>query len=366
MARAPFVAVDTEFVRDRTYYGRLCVVQLATEDELALVDALEPASLAPLRDLLVDRDVLKVIHAGRQDFQLFHDAWSAVPRPVFDTQLAATVLGHGEQAGFAALVEEVLGIRLAKSETLTDWSQRPLAPEQLAYAADDVVQLVPLYRQLRERLVSAGREGWLHDEHEALADADAYRLEVGECWRSVKGANRLRPRELAVLRELAAWREERARERDRPRRWVLADDVLVELARRAPPDAAGLGRLRGKAADQVGRHAREILEAIGRGAGSPEAEWPRPPRGRRPSREDLALADLMAVLVRLRADEADVASTVVANRAQLEQVAARGAEADAPVLRGWRRALVGEELLALRDGRLRLRVEEGRVTVDPS
>jgi ribonuclease D len=248
---------------------------------------------------------------------------------------------------------------------MTDWARRPLSGEQLQYAAADVTHLVPAWETLRARLEERGRLGWLHEEAEALAETGLYRTDPLEAWRSVRGAGRLRPKDLAVLRELASWREGVARERDRPRRWVLPDDVLADLARRQPKTAAELSQVPGLEERAVRRHGRAVLAAIRAGLERPSQDWPRPARRRRLTPEQATLADLMALLVRLRAREHAISAPLLASRAQLERVAAGDESEDLSVLRGWRLAVVGEDLIALRDGRLRLAVEDGEVRAEP-
>lgn len=363
LAAAPHVAVDTEFLRERTYHARLCLVQLASPTEHALVDPFAVEDLSPLRELLVASDVIKVFHAARQDLEIFHSMWGAVPQPLFDTQVAAAILGHGDQLSYAALVQALLDVRIDKAQTLTDWSRRPLSSDQLRYALDDVVHLSSAYELVRTRLAELGRAEWLARTFESMADPALYRVDPREAWRAVKGTRGLSGEKRAVLREVAAWREEAARERDLPRRWVLSDEALVEVARRAPRTGSELAGIRTLTQPQLRRDGEALVEAVRAGLAAPADERPaRPPE--RPGDEALALADLMAAVVRLRARAADVSVGQVATRADLEALAMHGEASGVELLEGWRRELVGAELLALREGRLRLAVKDGLVVVE--
>lgn len=361
LAAAPFLAVDTEFHRERTYFAQLCLVQVASAHEVVLIDPIALRELAPLRELLLQPGTVKVFHAARQDLEIFHDLWGEVPAPVFDTQVAATVLGVGHQVGYAKLIEDLLGVHLEKAGTLTDWARRPLAPEQLRYAADDVLHLARAYPEMLKRLNEQGRSAWLEPELKALADPAQFRPDPATAWRSVKGAGTLRGPARSVVRPLAAWRDEVARERNIPRRWVLPDEALLEVARRRPEELDDLGRIRGFTPRLLQEHGARLLAIIAESS-SHESEPAPAPRRIGPDAE--ALADLLQCLVRLRARERGVAPTQLATREQLERIAAEGDEAGVPVLEDWRREMVGEDLLALRDGRLKLVVRDGVVSTE--
>lgn len=364
LSSAPHLAVDTEFIRDRTYFAQLCLVQVASEDEHVLIDPLALPDLSPLRDLLMRTDIVKVFHAGRHDLEIFHDIWAVVPAPVFDTQLAATLLGHPAQTSYGRLVADVLDVHLDKAGTLTDWARRPLTPDQLSYAADDVIHLAKLFPKMREMLKEQGRLAWLDAEHVALVDAESYQSDPLTAWRQVKAAGSLRGPQRATLKELAAFREEEARARNLPRRWVLPDESLVELSRKRPRSLDDLRAVRGVPAALVERRGADLLARVAR-ADEPrvgdESETEMPVRL---SQEHEVIADLLGALVRLRARERDVAPTQLATRAQLERVAAEGEFADVSVLSGWRREVVGDDLLALREGRLRLIVKDGAAMIE--
>lgn len=258
----PWLALDTEFIRERTFYPRLCLVQVAHDEVVACVDALALDDLDPLLNVLYDPAVIKVLHSAHQDLEIFFYRRGEVPCPVFDTQIAAAVLGHGEYVGYATLVNDLLGVELDKSQTRTDWSRRPLAEAQLRYAADDVHYLCEVYRLQRAELVRGDRLARLERECAALCDPARYQVHPEEAWRRIKAGRRLRGTQLAVLQTLAAWREEQARAADLPRNWVLGNEVLVTLARRMPGDWESLRRVPGLKPSTLRRYGDVLLQRI--------------------------------------------------------------------------------------------------------
>ncbi|MDI6901461.1 MAG: ribonuclease D [Anaerosomatales bacterium] len=362
LSGAACVAIDTEFMREKTYYPRLCLLQLASDTVVAAVDPLAIDDLSPLEPLMADAATTKVFHAGQQDIEILYRALGSTPAPVFDTQIAATLAGYPLQVGYGALVEGMLGITLDKSDTFTDWAARPLTAEQVDYALNDVRHLPDVYARLRDELAEKDRLAWLADDFERLADPATYEVVPEEQWRKVKRASTLDRRGLARLRELAAWREVEAQRRDLPRRWVLADESLVEIARRAPADRPALGAIRGIGERAVGRFGDALLRAVERGSGVPDEDLPRLPKRRRIAREAEQLADLMAVVVRVRAREHGVAPSLLAGKEDLARFAA-GEES--PLANGWRHALVGAELEALLAGHVALRVDDGAIAIEP-
>ncbi len=362
---SPWLAVDTEFMREKTYYPRLCLLQLSNGAISAGVDPLALEELEPLLQLLDDPAVVKVFHAGRQDLEIFHLLWGRLPAPLFDTQLAAAMLGLGDQVGYANLVQQLLGRELEKGHTRTDWCRRPLEPGQLRYALDDVIYLGEIYRILDRRLREQGRGDWLEEEFRLLADPATYRIDPRETWRRVKGHQRLKGVQLAVLRELAAWREEQAIRSDRPRRWILKDEVLLELARRQPAQHRDLQRIRGLEEGTIKRHGEKLLALVAAARQLPREQWPasqRPPPRLTPEQE--AMTDLLMAGLRLLAAAAGVTPSAVAGRRDLERLVA-GETAGLELLRGWRRRVAGEGLERLLRGELALRVEEGRPRLEP-
>ncbi len=346
-------ALDTEFIRETTYWPRLCLIQVATDDVLALIDPLALDDLDPLLDVLFDTSVTKILHAAAQDLEIFHHMTGRVPGPIFDTQVAAPLLGFPEQAGFARLVEALLGEQLGKGQARTDWSERPLPAEALAYAADDVRYLVPLYHRLYEGLAARGRLEWLAPELARLTDPARYERPAADAWRRLKGVDRLPATGRAVVQALAHWREDRARAEDVPRKRVLQDDALVDIARALPRTRKQLGRLRSLRSGAVQRYGDALLELVGR-AREGSAPAPNERAGTPPLDDaDEALVDAMSALVRLQAAEHALNAATLAERKSLVRLA-RG-EAVAEVLTGWRYCVVGETLEAFLTGRTALR-----------
>ncbi len=353
LAQAPAVMVDTEFMRDRSYWPKLCLVQLASPEEARAVDPLaEGIDLAPLYELMLDGAVLKVFHAARQDVEIFHQQMAGrVPQPIFDTQVAAMVSGFGDSVGYDKLAARFANARVDKTSQFTDWARRPLSERQLGYALADVVHLRSIYRGLADHLAKSGRTGWLDEEMAILTDPATYELDPETSWRRLKFRSR-NPRYLGVLKEVAAWREREAQRRDQPRSHVLRDDAIQELAAEQPTDAEAMKRLRSLPKGLAeGRIGDALLTAVKRGLALTPAELPKPgpvedlPRGIGP------LVDLLKVLLKQRCEENDVAQKLVASVGDLEKIAASD-EADVPALRGWRRELFGAEALELKRGRV--------------
>lgn len=360
---APRLAIDTEFVRDRQYYPRLETVQVGTLEQIALIDFRATGTIEPFADLLHDAATLKIFHAGAQDLEIFFNLTGRVPAPIFDTQVAAAIVGLGPQVGYARLVDTLLGVTLDKAETLTDWSRRPLSDAQVEYALDDVRYLPMVYAELHARLEQLGRSDWLEEEWATMTDPATYRrVEPRAAYRHVSGAPRLRGRELAVLRELAAWREEEGVRRDRAPSLIVRDNVLVELARRMPETRRDLEALRGLHPREVARQGDALLAAIRRGRTLPRREWPRLPDRVSLSGQQSSLVSLMQSWLRARADEMNIAPHYLSTTAELKTLvtAEPGEREELAVLRGWRRRLVGADLLALVEGRASLAWTPGR------
>ena len=363
LARHPFVTVDTEFLRETTFWPILCVVQVASDDEALAIDALAPdLDLAPLLDLMADANVVKVFHAARQDVEIFWKLAGLVPAPMFDTQVAAMVCGYGDQVSYSELTHSICKVSIDKSSRFTDWARRPLAQAQIDYAIGDVTYLRDIYRALVAQLEKSGRLSWLEDEMKVLTSAATYEQNPEHAWERFKTRAR-KPRDLAVLMDLAAWRESEAQSRDVPRSRVLKDDVLIEVALAAPRSREALGNLRafprGMERSKAGD---DILAAIERGLARDPHSLPRLQRERRNGGGSAATVELLKVLLRQVSDESGVASKMIATVEDLEAIAADD-RADAPALHGWRRKLFGERALELKRGDLALTVENGRVVV---
>ncbi|MDF1791159.1 MAG: ribonuclease D [Thalassobaculaceae bacterium] len=352
IAAEPYVAIDTEFLRDKTYYSRLCLVQLAGKDDVVAVDTLAPdLDLSPLFELLANPSVLKVFHAARQDVEIFVHMMGQVPAPMFDTQIAAMVCGFGDAVSYDRLVRALTGVNIDKTSRFTDWSHRPLSQHQIDYALADVIHLRPSYERLAKRLAKTGRSGWLDEEMAVLTDVATYRVELEDAWKRLKTRS-TKPKFLAVLRALAAWREVEAQTRDIPRNRVLRDDALVDIAAQAPTSADELSRSRSFNRDSAtGKTGRAILEAVTEALESPKETWPKvsdqrdKPQGRQP------VAELLRVLLKVQCDAFDVAPKLVASADDLDAIAADD-NADVPAMKGWRKDVFGDAALAVKHGRL--------------
>ncbi len=362
LADAEFITVDTEFMRESTYWPRLCLAQVGGPDEARAIDALaDGIDLAPLFDLLANPKVLKVFHAARQDMEIFALLMDRLPAPLFDTQVAAMVCGFGDSVGYETLVAKLAKARVDKSSRFTDWSLRPLSQRQIDYALGDVTHLRVAYEKLARKLSANGHESWLSEEMAVLNNPDTYTPDPALVFRRLKVRNPSR-RTLALLRELAAWRELEARRVDVPRNRVLRDEALLEIAHHAPATIDDLKRTRGLGRRMAeGPAGQAILEAVQRGQAVSDADCPRTqskpalPRGLGP------VIDLLKVLLKMKCEENQVAQKLVASAADVERIAADGETADVPALSGWRRQVFGEDALALRSGATALAADGKRL-----
>lgn len=338
LAGKPWIAFDTEFVRESTYYARLGLLQIATDETIACVDPLA-VELAPLLDIVYDRSTLKVLHAGRQDLEVLYDLRRDVPRPIFDTQIAAALLGHPAQCGYGALVEAIAGIKLPKLHTRTNWEARPLSAEQLRYAADDVKYLRDVYRRLDNELTRLGRNQWLREECDALTDLALYRNDPELAYARITAGHNLPAASQPLLQALAAWRERTAQQRDRPRSWIATDAALLDIARVAPATLEALQAIAGSLAQSYGADMLGVIDRT-RGA-TPQSFWaePKPPTS---AEKELArrLLDRIQSLGRAQNINPEIIST---KRAVMTLIRDRAG----PLTMGWRYELVGKELLAL-------------------
>ena len=365
LAGEEFVTVDTEFMRERTYYPELCLVQLAGETEVAILDTIsDRLDLSPLGELLANPAVTKVFHAARQDVEIFVHRFDAVPTPLFDTQVAAMVAGFGDQVGYDALVSNLTGGSIDKAHRFSDWAARPLSPAQMTYAAADVTWLRAVYRRLRDRLVDEGRLSWVAEEMAILSNPATYRTDPDSAWErlKVRGNNR---RFLAMVRALAAWREQEAQRINIPRQRLLKDETLMEIAAIAPTNAEALSRARGITRGFAeGRTGASLLEATAATIALPEAGLPAVPRQRETARPSAALVQLLKVLLTARCEENQVAPKLIASSDDIDRIASEDAP-DVPALHGWRRIVFGEDAIALREGRVALGVDGRRIRLIP-
>ena len=360
LALHPFVTVDTEFLRESTYYPQLCVLQMASPDEAVVVDALaEGLDLKPFFDLMANERVVKVFHAARQDIEIVWHHAKLIPHPIFDTQVAAMVLGYGDSISYDQLVQRITGDSLDKSHRFTDWSRRPLSKAQIDYAVSDVTHLRDVYLKLTADLEQRGRTHWVGEEMGILTSPETYRMEPESAWQRLR--NRVRkPRELAVLIEIAAWREREAKSRDVPRGRVLKDDLVADIAIQAPTSIEQLASLRSLPKGfERSKWGHEIPDLVKRALARDPRTLPSLER-HRPAPNGAAIVELLKVLLRMTSERHGVAAKVIATIDDLERIAADDA-ADVPALKGWRRDMFGDNALALKHGRLTLGIEKGCV-----
>ncbi|MEO1921998.1 MAG: ribonuclease D [Sphingomonadales bacterium CG12_big_fil_rev_8_21_14_0_65_65_10] len=362
LAEHDFVAVDTEFMRENTYYPLLCLVQLGNEEEAAAVDPLaDGIDLTPMLDLLCENDeVLKVFHAGGQDVEIFYNLTGGTPQPIFDTQIAMMAISQSEQIGYANLVESWLGKTVDKGARFTDWSRRPLTDRQLEYAIGDVTYLAKIFPMMLEKLVKTGRGAWLNQEMEKLADPDNYAVDPEQSWKRVRASGR-NPAVLGRLKALAAWREREAQDKDIPRGRIARDETIADLASHPPKTQKDLAKVRGLsktwAENEIGKR---LMKTLAGAQPLPEDERPKRKVGAPLGKEGALVADLLKLLLKIRSREIDVASRLLTKSDELEALAA-GQRKDLPILEGWRFEVFGRDALELVEGRTGFAVENGRL-----
>ena len=360
MARHPFVTVDTEFLRETTYYPLLCVAQMASPAEAVVIDALATGiDLAPFFALMANEKIVKVFHAARQDIEIVWNMAKTIPHPIVDTQVAAMVLGYGDSISYDQLVQRITGDTLDKSHRFTDWTRRPLSDAQIAYAVSDVTHLRDVYLKLATDLEKQARSNWVEAEMDVLTSPETYRADPERAWERLKSCVR-KPKELAILIEVAAWREREAQNRDVPRGRVIKDEVIGDIAVQAPTTIERLGHLRSLPKGfERSRWGEQIIDAVKRGIERDPKTLPRLDRFR-PAANGAAIVELLKVLLRMTAERHGVAAKVIATVDDLDRIAADDA-ADVPAMKGWRRELFGDKALALKHGRLALAIDEGKV-----
>lgn len=349
LGQQPYLAVDTEFVREKTYYPILCLIQIASPQHCYCIDPLAVRDLSPLASLLLDRQTIKVFHAARQDLEILYQTFGEIPAPVFDTQIAATLLGLGDQIGYANLVRHFTQKQLAKGHARTDWQRRPLSQEQLEYAADDVRYLVNIYPELCESLEKMGRLTWLEDDFTRLCQSQLYENDPEQQWQRVSGLQKLRGVQLAVLQQLATWRERLAQQQDKPRKWIMPDDSLLTLSMQIPQRMDQLERIRGINAGMLQRHGTTLLELINTAKAMPKETWPVLARRKSLEPGQEAVLDALLAIVKLQAAAQQINQSALTSRQDLESLVT--GERDIPLLQGWRRGLAGNQVLEFLQGK---------------
>ncbi|MBF0281085.1 MAG: ribonuclease D [Zetaproteobacteria bacterium] len=370
MGRSKLLCVDTEFHREDTYAAEFALLQIASREACYIIDPLAIDDLSPVWEVLCNPDILKAFHAARQDVEIIYAKCGKLPLPLFDTQVAAALLGYGQQIGFGNLVQRISKVTLAKQESFSNWMKRPLTPSQCAYAAEDVIYLMPVVQQLQEELQARKRESWLDEEQATLCSEDTYTEHDESMFWRVKQMNKLRPAQLAVLREITAWRERQARRKNIPRRRIVGDEQLLEMAKKPALSEDVLLHMRGLSAGFVKRFGKEIVEEWNQGRACPEEKWPRMPKRPCNTQGTDLRAEMLDTLVKLRAEDEKISALILANKSELAELASWGKECsgtppELECLKGWRKKLVGNDLLHLLRGEVSLKInpKNGQPTI---
>ncbi len=363
LADHDFVTVDTEFIRETTFWPVLCLIQIASPDEALIVDPMaDGIDLTPFFDLMGDASVMKVFHAARQDIEIIYNLGQLVPHPVFDTQIAAMVCGYGDSVAYNQLVSRIAGVQLDKSSRFTDWARRPLTDKQLGYALADVTHLRDVYLNLKAQLAREKRESWVAEEMEILENPVTYDLPVEDAWTRLKMRVR-KPQDLAVMQKVAEWREREARGRNVPRGRIIKDDAVYEVAQQHPKDLQALGRLRAiPRGFENSRHADGLLDAVKAGLAIPKDELPPIPKQRRAPEGTSAATEVLKLLLKIVSEQHGVAGKVIASVDDLEKIAAND-DADVPALRGWRKEMFGNQALELKAGQIAIGFEDRKAQI---
>lgn len=364
LEQSDFVTIDTEFIRETTFWPELCLIQMAAPGVTALVDPLaENLDLAPFFELMGNERVTKVFHAARQDIEIIYHRGGLIPHPIFDTQVAAMVCGFGDSVSYEQLVFRITGEQIDKASRFTDWRHRPLTDKQLRYALADVTHLIPVYQELKAELEREGRTHWLKEEMDVLTARETYDPQPEDAWKRLKMRVR-KPIELAVLQRVACWRDREARERNVPRGRVLKDDAIYEIAQQQPRSAEALARLRGTPKGwERSASAEGVLKAVNEALSLPRSELPKLPKPRHSPEGAAAAAELIKVLLKLVSEKEGVAPKMLASSDDIERIAAKGETANVPALSGWRREVFGEHAIKLLKGEVAMRFTDGRVEI---
>ena len=360
ISKVSWIALDTEFLREKTYYAKLCLIQIEAEGYRACIDPLLIDDLSPFHELLLNPDIIKVFHAVHQDIEILSQEMGKMPAPIFDTQIAASVLGYGDQMGYARLVEQMLGVKLSKTQSRTDWTRRPLKKIQLEYAIDDVRYLAQIYPKMIEELTSRGRLKWLDRDFARAVDPETYAANPKDRWQKVRGNQVLNSQQLAVLRELAAWREEKAEQSNLPRKWILSDDVLLDFARQQPASSEAIGEIRGINPERSKKNHQLWLSLIKKAQNLPESEWPVPPRSKKPTANQNLLIDLLMLVIQLQAKKHGLTAAAIATR---KQVAKMVQEKKTRLSDDWRGELVNTEFAQIISGEMALGLENDKLAL---
>ena len=360
LSNSEFLCIDTEFHREKTYYPELALVQISNGSTAICIDPLAIQDLQPVLELFTNPEITKVFHAAQQDIEIFCHHFNTLPAPVFDTQIAATLLGYGDQVGYAALIKDTLNIEVDKTQTRTDWMKRPLNEKQLDYAASDVIYLAEAYPVLIEQLNKHQRLDWLDDDFKRISEKEQYQVDINTIWKKVKGHQRLNGQQLAVLQSIATWREQTAQQKDRPRRRILSDDALIDIARQKTNSAEDILALRSITQSRINREdAQALANGVNTGLNLPKESWPRLPKKQKINFNDDALVDCLISILKIVGHENKINHGIMASRKQLEALVL--GERDLPILEGWRMQHGGQTLVDFLDGKLSIRIDSGKL-----
>jgi ribonuclease D len=360
--KVPWIALDTEFLREKTYYPKFCLLQIATLDWVACVDPIVLTDLEKLFDAIYDPSIIKVFHSCHQDLEIFYQLTGKVPSPIFDTQVAAPLLGYQDNPGYAMLVSSFLNINLNKAHTRADWSKRPLNQDEIQYAADDVIYLCQIYQTMLQNLNALGRADWLIQDFQELENTENYRVLPENAWFKIKGKNKLTGKQLSIVQTLTEWREATAQAENRPKTWLLRDEVIFDMAKLQPESVADLANIRSINERTVSRYGRKLCELIIAAKNNEPKPLQEKDRNFKKNQHHEAILDILTALVRIRADENSLNPTILASRKDLEALLF-GEEEDCQLLHGWRYSMAGKELLGLLKGELLFGIQTDKLKV---
>jgi len=360
--KEPWLALDTEFLREKTYYPKFCLLQIATPEWVACIDPIALPQLESLFDAIYNPAIVKVFHSCRQDLEIFFQWTGKLPSPIFDTQVAAPLLGFQDNPGYAMLVSSLLSVNLNKAHTRADWSKRPLTEAELEYAADDVIYLCQIYQIMVQKLTALDRIDWLKNDFAELTNPALYKVDPETAWFKIKGKNKLTGKQLSIIQTLAQWREKIAQAEDRPKSWLLRDELLFDLAKLQPETVQELANVRGINERSVNRYGKELCQLITAAKNRPPIPLHEKDRSAKKTQQEEAILDILTALVRVRAEENALNPTILASRKDLEELLSNGDD-ECPLLHGWRYTMAGKELLGLLKGELLLGIDSDKLAI---
>jgi ribonuclease D len=363
LGEASYCAIDTEFIRESTYYAELALIQIGSGDQFACIDPLAINDFKPFAELLVRPDLVKVFHSSSQDLEILYQKFAAVPSPVFDTQLAAAVLGYNHQISYADLVQQLCGVTLEKKHTRANWKRRPLSEDELDYAMDDVRYLLSIYEQLHEQLQTSRRAGWLERDLRDITDPEKYQVDMEQLWKRLKGVQKLKGEKLQIASDLCRWREQQAQRRNRPRRWILKDDTIIEIARHQPDSIESLSRIRELGDKTIQRNGDQLLRIVAQAQSVDAENWPRPDRVESLSKHQLALGDCLMALCRVIAEQNQIALATLVTRKDIDSLILN--PKSSRLTQGWRFTMAGEKLLEFIHGQSTISAEDDHLKLEP-